>query len=157
MARFGYRISAAIRRWCKRRERRQTAFSMMALRGDDDAPRGPGWFDSSWDLDRGLEIRWVRPGDPGFAQWIEAMAHVPQASEAVAPDEAWRAQAIEFVIDEAPPIGPDAPGAAVRLAVVTVPGHGPVSSKLAPVLPSEAVEALETFDFEVPELELVPV
>jgi hypothetical protein len=32
---------------------------------------GPGWFDSSWDLQRGLEVseRWF--GDDGLGGWIE--------------------------------------------------------------------------------------
>ncbi len=36
------------------------------------ATRGPGWFDSSWDLQRGLEVREGLPGDPQLNEWIEA-------------------------------------------------------------------------------------
>ena len=40
---------------------------------DDPAERlgGPGWFDSSWDLQRGLEVREGLPGDPQLNEWIE--------------------------------------------------------------------------------------
>jgi len=38
----------------------------------DDCQRGPGWFDSSWDLQHGLEVREGLPGDPQLNEWIEA-------------------------------------------------------------------------------------
>ena len=38
----------------------------------DDRLRGPGWFDSSWDLQHGLEVREGLPGDPQLNEWIEA-------------------------------------------------------------------------------------
>ena len=37
-----------------------------------DESRGPGWFDSSWDLSRGLEVREGLPGDARLNEWIEA-------------------------------------------------------------------------------------
>jgi hypothetical protein len=33
---------------------------------------GPGWFDSSWDLRRGLEVREGWPRDAPLRGWIEA-------------------------------------------------------------------------------------
>lgn len=33
--------------------------------------RGPGWFDSSWDLHRGCEVSEGWPGDAGLRDWIE--------------------------------------------------------------------------------------
>jgi hypothetical protein len=33
--------------------------------------RGPGWFDSSWDLRCGCEVREGWPGDVGLREWIE--------------------------------------------------------------------------------------
>ena len=38
----------------------------------EDCQRGPGWFDSSWDLQQGLEVREGLPGDPQLNEWIEA-------------------------------------------------------------------------------------
>ena len=43
-----------------------------ALDDAEDRQRGPGWFDSSWDLQRGLEVREGLPGDPQLDEWIEA-------------------------------------------------------------------------------------
>jgi hypothetical protein len=37
----------------------------------EERQRGPGWFDSSWDLQRGLEVREGLPGDPQLNEWIE--------------------------------------------------------------------------------------
>jgi hypothetical protein len=37
------------------------------------APVGPGWFDSSWDLHRGLEVREGWPGDNGLRAWIDEL------------------------------------------------------------------------------------
>jgi hypothetical protein len=38
---------------------------------DPDAPGGPGWFDSSWELDRGLEVREGLPSDASLHEWLE--------------------------------------------------------------------------------------
>ena len=35
------------------------------------AAAGPGWFDSSWDLRRGLEVRESWADDEGVTGWIE--------------------------------------------------------------------------------------
>jgi hypothetical protein len=37
-----------------------------------DGRRGPGWFESSWDLQRGLEVREGLPDDAKLQEWIEA-------------------------------------------------------------------------------------
>jgi hypothetical protein len=36
-----------------------------------DARRGPGWFDSSWDLERGLDVCEGLPEDARLHEWIE--------------------------------------------------------------------------------------
>lgn len=33
---------------------------------------GPGWYDSSFDLQRGLEVREVWPAEQRLGEWIEA-------------------------------------------------------------------------------------
>jgi hypothetical protein len=33
--------------------------------------KGPGWFDSSWDLVHGLEVREGLPGDAQLHEWLE--------------------------------------------------------------------------------------
>ena len=39
-----------------------------------DAPRGPGWFDSSWELVNGLEVREGLPADAGLDEWLAVHA-----------------------------------------------------------------------------------
>jgi hypothetical protein len=34
--------------------------------------RDRGWFDSSWELVRGLEVREGLPGDAGLNEWLAA-------------------------------------------------------------------------------------
>ena len=36
--------------------------------------QGPGWFESSWELVRGLEVREGLPGDARLNEWLEAHA-----------------------------------------------------------------------------------
>lgn len=36
-----------------------------------DIAVGPGWFDSSWDLRRGLEVSEGLPGDAGLFEWLD--------------------------------------------------------------------------------------
>ncbi len=51
--------------------------ALQALRrsaGDEsalgDEARGPGWFDSSWELGQGLEVREGLPADAGLDEWL---------------------------------------------------------------------------------------
>ena len=38
---------------------------------EEDRVRGPGWFDSSWDLRCGLEVREGLPADAKLNEWLE--------------------------------------------------------------------------------------
>ena len=76
MARFTTALSHTFRRT---RARPADVVREMLLPVDEptlddaeDCTRGPGWFDSSWDLQRGLEVREGLPGDPQLNEWIEA-------------------------------------------------------------------------------------
>ena len=41
------------------------------LAADEEAPvNGPGWFDSSWDLECGLDVREGLPGDARLNEWL---------------------------------------------------------------------------------------
>ncbi len=42
------------------------------MSGGRSARSGPGWFDSSFDLHRGLEVREGWPGDARLRSWIES-------------------------------------------------------------------------------------
>ena len=50
--------------------------ALRALRLDaarahpEPASQGPGWFDSSWELIRGLEVREGLPGDARLVEWL---------------------------------------------------------------------------------------
>jgi hypothetical protein len=39
--------------------------------GQSEHRPGPGWFDSSWDLQRGLDVREGLPDDAKLHEWIE--------------------------------------------------------------------------------------
>ena len=51
--------------------------TLEALRrtADDEStlgeePLGPGWFDSSWELGKGLDVREGLPADAGLEEWL---------------------------------------------------------------------------------------
>jgi hypothetical protein len=46
--------------------------SELAPKPASDARRGPGWFDSSWDLRSGLEVHEGLPADARLNEWLEA-------------------------------------------------------------------------------------
>ena len=74
MASFTHSLA---RTFLRSRARPESAVNSMSPAAevvlDDPAERlgGPGWFDSSWDLQRGLEVREGLPGDPQLNEWIE--------------------------------------------------------------------------------------
>ena len=75
MARFTSTFAHVFSRPTERRERPSApllAAREPVLDDPDQAPRGPGWFDSSWDLQSGLEVREGLPGDAQLHEWIEA-------------------------------------------------------------------------------------
>jgi hypothetical protein len=50
--------------------------TLRALRLDDarepqEAPQGPGWFESSWELIHGLDVREGLPGDARLHEWLD--------------------------------------------------------------------------------------
>ena len=68
--------SLAVTRWTRRAWRLAPAIG-PARQGTPNAaeipaPHGPGWFNSSWDLRCGLEVREGLPGDAKLNDWIEA-------------------------------------------------------------------------------------
>ena len=56
------------------------------LAADARCPAGPGWFESSWDLRRGLEVRESGEADVRLRTWIEDfLGSQPGALPAPAP------------------------------------------------------------------------
>lgn len=72
MPRIHFNVSSALSKWRARGQLPSRRFRMMDLEALRDMPLGPGWFDSSWDLDHGLEVDFALPGDPTFEAWLEA-------------------------------------------------------------------------------------
>jgi hypothetical protein len=46
----------------------------LELTPDDERPQGPGWFESSWELIRGLEVSEAASFDARTSDWLEACA-----------------------------------------------------------------------------------
>ena len=62
-----------------------TSHRLVASRQADD--RGPGWYESSWELVRGLDIAEVPDLEAELSLWIEACLHMSSA-----PDTAFQPQ-----------------------------------------------------------------
>jgi hypothetical protein len=63
----------------------QRRFQMMNLEALDPMPLGPGWFDSSWELEMGLEVCEASPVDAQLEREFEAMKCERAAAPAAAP------------------------------------------------------------------------
>ena len=59
---------------------------------DADLPRGPGWFDSSWDLMRGLEVSEGPPANASVDEWVMGLLGPVIPLEPIRPLEPARAQ-----------------------------------------------------------------
>ena len=49
------------------------------------APAGPGWFDSSWELRRGLDVREGWSDDERVSGWIETFLAAQRSGRTVSP------------------------------------------------------------------------
>ena len=48
------------------------ALRLDEMRDPQEAAQGPGWFESSWELVHGLDVREGLPGDARLNEWLEA-------------------------------------------------------------------------------------
>ena len=71
MARFTFKMPAQWLRWAKRSNVSERPFRTMHLDADPEILLGPGWFDSSWDLEQGLLVREGPPGDARLLEWLD--------------------------------------------------------------------------------------
>jgi hypothetical protein len=55
------------------------ALRSLAVVGEPVPPAGPGWFDSSWELIRGLEVLEGQPGDAALHEWLALSRRAPRA------------------------------------------------------------------------------
>lgn len=63
MARFQFNVRAVVASLPARAGVSQRTLQALDLIGADEPPQGPGWFDSSWELIRGLEVHEGLPFD----------------------------------------------------------------------------------------------
>lgn len=153
MTRIRFNIAAALARWPGRHaegsepaappagegaDRARRRFRMMNLDALREFPLGPGWFDSSWDLDQGLDVELALPVDPTFLAWLDAQVRafvlpVPAAVQAVAQEAAegllefepvdWKAWAPKgLVVDALPNFEPPVFTAAGLKLELEMPG-----------------------------------
>jgi hypothetical protein len=134
MARIRFDISAALSKWRNRQPVSSRRFRMMDLQALHEMTLGPGWFDSSWDLDQGLKVEVALPGDPTFQAWLEAQARrlepvAARAAQALPAEQMLEFEPVDWkswappdvVVDPLPkclPAGLEMPELALELAVV---------------------------------------
>jgi hypothetical protein len=74
------RATAGVRSGVTARTAGAAAATVPPAASDRDARAaigsGPGWFMSSWELERGLEVREGWPGDRGVNEWIDGFLKV---------------------------------------------------------------------------------
>jgi len=76
MARFSFSLGGYVVQVRKqavaspRTERILEVLAEQCLMPEDTLMKDPGWFDSSWELVRGLEVREGLPGDARLNEWL---------------------------------------------------------------------------------------
>ena len=76
MARFNFSLGGyvvQVRKQAALLPRTELILDVLAeecLMPEDTLTKGPGWFDSSWELVRGLEVREGLPGDARLNEWL---------------------------------------------------------------------------------------
>jgi len=83
MARFTASLSSLVALSLQRRHAPPATPDRASAAPADDRP-GPGWFESSWDLQSGLEVCEGIPGDAGLKEWLEAFSVCVPAAAALA-------------------------------------------------------------------------
>ena len=71
MARFQFNVRTFVAGFTARAVVSQRTLRALDLAGADDPPQGPGWFDSSWELEHGLKVSEGLPGDAGLYEWLD--------------------------------------------------------------------------------------
>jgi hypothetical protein len=72
MARFQFNVRGFVASCTARAVVSQRTLRALNLAGADDPPQGPGWFDSSWELIRGLEVHEGLPFDARLHDLLRA-------------------------------------------------------------------------------------
>ena len=80
------RLPLCLWRWWRRRKTIAGPASLSPEALDDaDLPLGPGWFDSSWDLKRGLDVREGLPANASVNEWVMGLLGPATPPEAMGP------------------------------------------------------------------------
>lgn len=104
MSHFHFNLRSLIAPPVARHESWRRGLDQLPPNDDAEPTKGPGWFDSSWDLVRGLEVREGLPGDAQLHEWLEVWLRDDRAAP-VAPRPA-RNLGMRLAL---PPALPDAP------------------------------------------------
>ena len=83
MARFNFSLGSFVghhQRAAVISQRTLRALRLDQVREPQEAPQGPGWFESSWDLVHGLEVREGPPGDARLHEWLAVCLRAAPAS-----------------------------------------------------------------------------
>ena len=70
MARFAFMMQASLTGWRGRPRVSDRSLQALCLPGADEALSGPGWYDSSHELRRGLEVLEGLPSDTAVEDWL---------------------------------------------------------------------------------------
>jgi hypothetical protein len=79
MARFQFKVSNIVANFSARTALSKRSVQALSLDNDDELPQGPGWFDSSWELIRGLEVSDALPFDGGLDDWLQSCVRAASA------------------------------------------------------------------------------
>jgi len=72
MAHFHFNLRSLVAPPAARGAAWRRSLDELPVHDEPELTKGPGWFDSSWDLVRGLEVREGLPGDAQLHEWLEA-------------------------------------------------------------------------------------
>jgi hypothetical protein len=87
MNRIPFVLVQLLQRLCGR-SAAQRRFLMMNLAELDPLPLGPGWFDSSWELETGLEVSETAATDAQLAPWFDTALRTQEAARCRAVSDA---------------------------------------------------------------------
>ena len=82
MSHFHFSLRSLFAPTVARHESWRRGLDELPSNDDAELAKGPGWFDSSWDLVRGLEVREGLPGDAQLHEWLEVWLRDDRASAA---------------------------------------------------------------------------
>ena len=70
MARFAFSMQASLFGLCGRTRVSERSLQALCLPGANEGLNGPGWYDSSHELRRGLEVLEGLPSDTPLEAWL---------------------------------------------------------------------------------------